>query len=190
MATDYRTGQKMSPIVTAVSCSARHTFSKDNKLTIRLIAGRGVEGDAHLGSRVRHRYDVSKKPHSSNLRQVHMIHQELLDQLQAEGFTVAPGILGENITTRGLDLPALPHATRLGLGREAVVEITGLRAPCKQMDHYQKGLVAAVMTRNAAGKRVSRAGVMAIVICSGDVQAGDQISVHLPVDRHRPLRHV
>ncbi len=180
----------MSPIVTAVSCSARHTFSKDNKLTIRLIAGRGVEGDAHMGSRVKHRYDVSKKPHSSNLRQVHMIHQELLDQLQAEGFVVAPGILGENITTRGLDLLALPYATRLGLGREALVEITGLRAPCKQMDHYQRGLVAAVMTRNAAGKHVSRAGVMAIVICSGDVQAGDQISVHLPVDRHRPLRHV
>ena len=180
----------MSPIVTAVSSSARHTFSKDNKLTIRLIAGRGVQGDAHMGSRVRHRFDVSKKPHSFNLRQVHLIHEELLDELQAEGFAVAPGTLGENITTRGLDLLALPQSTRLGLGPEAVVEITGLRAPCKQMHNYQKGLVAAVMARNTAGQRVSKAGVMAVVISSGDVQAGDQIAVRLPVGKPHPLRHV
>ena len=180
----------MSPIVTAVSRSAIHSFSKEIETQIRLIAGRGVQGDAHLGSRVRHRYDRSRNPRSLNRRQVHLIHIELLEELKCAGFAVKPGALGENITTQGLDLLALPKATRLAIGSDALVEITGLRAPCKQMDKYQRGLAAAVVKRNAEGRLVSRAGVMAVVISGGDVQAGNPILVHLPVGRQQPLRHV
>ena len=180
----------MSAFVTAVSRSAIHSFSKKVVPSIRLIAGRGVEGDAHLGSHVRHRRDSSRNPRCLNRRQVHLIHLELLEELTCDGFAAPPGALGENITTQGLDLPALPKGTRLAIGSAALLELTGLRAPCRQMDRYQKGLPAAVMTRNAGGRLVSKAGVMAVVLRGGEVQAGDTILVHLPLGKHDPLHHV
>ena len=170
----------MPAIVTAVSCSRSHTFSKRNELMIRLVAGLGVEGDAHMGERVKHRYHATKNPDAANLRQVHIMHEELFDELRTAGFNVGPGEIGENVTTRGLDLLTLPKGARLWLGPEAVIEITGLRNPCRQIDAFQRGLAAAVLGRDPEGRLVRKAGVMAIVIIGGDVKAGDAIRVELP----------
>ena len=139
---------------------------------------------------MKHRYDVLKKPGAANLRQVHLIHEELFEELLGVGFTIGPGDLGENITTKGLDVLALPRRTRLRLGEMAIVEITGLRAPCKQMDTFRAGLAKAVLGRDFAGKRISKSGVMAIVIEAGDVRPGDAISVELPAGRQEPMRPI
>src|SRR5215471_16205957 len=171
----------MSAIITAVSRSKSHTFSKRNELMIRLIAGLGVEGDAHMGEKVKHRYHAAKNPDAPNLRQVHLMQEELFDELRAGGFDIGPGAIGENVTTRGIDLLALPMGARLRLGPEAVVEITGLRNPCRQIDAFQRGLAAAVLGRDPDGRLIRKAGVMAIVIASGDVKAGDVITAELPV---------
>jgi MOSC domain-containing protein YiiM len=173
--------------VIAVSRNAAHTFSKQNQEAIRLIAGMGVEGDAHLGSTVQHLSRIAKDPTQPNLRQVHLIHAELFDELQSRGFDVQPGNLGENIATRGIDLLALPTGSRLMLGRDAIIEITGLRNPCYQLDRFQKGLVAAVLDRDADGLLIRKAGVMGIVIAGGEVRAGDAIVVRLPPPPHRAL---
>src|ERR1700704_5957421 len=141
----------MAAIVTAVSRSKRHTFSKPNELMIRLVAGLGVEGDAHLGEKVQHLYAVRKNPDAPNLRQVHLMHEELFDELRAGGYNVEPGAIGENVTTRGLDLLALPTGARLRLGAEAVIEVTGLRNPCRQIEAFQPGLLTAVIGRDAEG---------------------------------------
>ena len=180
----------MNTVVTAVSRSARHTFSKPTMLTIRLVAGLGVEGDAHLGETVKHRSRVRKNPLAPNLRQVHLLHEELFAELRERGFDVAPGAIGENVTTRGIDLLALPTGTRLRLGADAVVEITGLRNPCSQLDDFQPGLMAAVLGRDAAGRLVRKSGVMAIVLAGGDVRPGDAIAVELPLGAPRPLEPV
>ena len=177
-------------IVVAVSRSAKHTFSKSPELLVRLVAGLGVEGDAHSGATVKHRSRLLRWKDRPNLRQVHLIHEELLQELAAAGFRVSPGVLGENITTRGLDLLSLPRGTRLHLGADAVVEITGLRNPCKQLDDYQGGLTRAVLDRDANGALVRKAGVMAIVISTGDVRPGDGIAVHLPSQPHEALQIV
>jgi MOSC domain-containing protein YiiM len=177
----------MSPVVTSVSRSGRHTFSKPVVLTIRLLPGLGVEGDAHLGEKVKHRSRVRKNPDDPNLRQVHLIHEELFAELRRGGFDVGPGAIGENVTTRGLDLLGLPTGTRLRLGPDAVVEITGLRNPCSQLDGFQPGLMAAVLGRDREGRLVRNSGVMAIVISGGDVQAGDAIAVELPNGERHPL---
>jgi hypothetical protein len=177
----------MSPVVTSVSRSGLHTFSKPVVLTIRLLPGLGVEGDAHLGETVKHRSRVRTNPDDPNLRQVHLIHEELFAELRSGGFDVGPGAIGENVTTRGIDLLGLPTGTRLRLGAEAVVEITGLRNPCRQLDGFQPGLVAAVLGRDGEGRLVRKSGVMAIVIRGGDVQAGDAIAVELPEGDRRPL---
>jgi len=142
----------------AVSSHPRHAFSKPAQLSIRLRAGLGVDGDAHCGATVKHRSRVARDPTQPNLRQVHLIHAELFEELQARGYTVMPGDLGENITTRGIDLLALPTGTRLHIGREAVVEVTGLRNPCVQLDKFQQGLMAAVLDRDANGALVRKAG--------------------------------
>jgi MOSC domain-containing protein YiiM len=176
--------------VVAVSLRAGHHFSKTPALSIRLRVGLGVEGDAHLGETVQHRSRVRKDPTKPNLRQVHLIHAELFDELGAKGFVVHPGDLGENITTSGLDLLALPTGARLRLGASAIVEITGLRNPCVQIDHFQAGLMAATLDRDPAGKLVRKAGVMSIVIAEGDVRPGDTICVELPDAPHRPLEPV
>jgi MOSC domain-containing protein YiiM len=174
-------------VVTSVSRSGRHTFSKLVVLTIRLVPGLGVEGDAHLGEKVKHRSRVRKNPDDPNLRQVHLIHEELFAELRRGGFDVGPGAIGENVTTRGIDLLGLPTGTRLRLGTDAVVEITGLRNPCSQLDAFQPGLMAAVLGRDGEGNLVRKTGVMAIVISGGDVQAGDPIAVEFPKDEPRPL---
>src|SRR5688500_17492392 len=119
-------------VVIAVARSDMHSFSKAPQARILLVAGLGVEGDAHQGSTVRHRSRVARAPTQPKLRQVHRIHAELRDELRAAGFTVNPGDLGENVTTRGIDLLGLPVGARLRLGTEAVVEVTGLRNPCAQ----------------------------------------------------------
>jgi MOSC domain-containing protein YiiM len=129
-----------SGVVAAVSRSATHTMSKPNEASIRLLAGRGVEGDAHMGEKVKHRSRVARDPSQPNLRQVHLIHAELHDELRAAGFNIIAGQMGENVTTRGLDLLGLPAGSRLRLGDEAVVEVTGLRSPCFHLDEIQKGL--------------------------------------------------
>lgn len=176
--------------VLAVCRSGRHGFSKPPALQVRLVAGLGVEGDAHAGATVRHRSRVARDPTQPNLRQVHLIHAELFDELAAGGFAVGPGDVGENITTRGVDLLALPAGARLRLGETAVVEITGLRNPCTQLDSFQPGLMQAVLGRDTAGEPVRKCGVMAIVVKGGEVQAGDPIAVELPAGEHRRLRVV
>jgi MOSC domain-containing protein YiiM len=159
-------------------------------LTIRLVVGLGVEGDAHLGEKVKHRSRVRKNPDDPNLRQVHLIHEELFAELRAAGFEVEAGAIGENITTRGIDLLGLPTGARLRLGPEAVIEVTGLRNPCQQLDAFQSGLMAAVLGRDAAGRLVRKSGIMAIVIKGGDVKPGDAIHVERPAGEPRPLEPV
>src|ERR1700761_568538 len=161
--------------VAAVSLRSGHHFSKTPGLSIRLLTGLGVAGDGHLGETVQHRSRVRKDPTQPNLRQVHLIHAELFDELRAKGFTVGPGELGENVTTSGVDLLALPTGTRLHLGATAVVEVTGLRNPCIQIDQFQKGLMAATLDKDAAGDLIRKAGVMSIVVSAGDVRPGDAI---------------
>jgi len=178
----------MVSIVTAVSRSKGHTFSKRNDLTIRLVAGLGVEGDAHLGEKVKHQSHIRKQgPNAPNLRQVHLIHEELFDELRAAGFDVRPGALGENVTTRGVDLLGLPTGARLQLGVEAVIEITGLRNPCRQIEAFQPGLLSAVLGRDSQGNVIRKTGVMAVVISGGDVKAGDAVAVMLPFGDQHPL---
>lgn len=176
--------------VVAVSLRAGHHFGKTPSLSIRLREGLGVDGDGHLGATVQHRSRVRKDPTQPNLRQVHLIHAELFDELRAKGFVVHAGELGENITTSGLDLLALPTGARLHLGPSAVVEITGLRNPCVQIDNFQKGLMAATLDKDAEGKLVRKAGIMGIVIAGGEVRPGDAIGVVLPGAPHRPLEPV
>ncbi len=180
----------MGGVVTAVSRSAAHTLSKPNEPSIRLLAGLGVEGDAHLGVTVRHRSRVARDPIQPNLRQVHLIHAELHDELRAAGFAVSAGAMGENVTTRGVDLLGLPAGARLHLGETTVVEVTGLRNPCVQLDQLQPGLMAAVLGRDERGRLVRKAGVMAVVLTGGEVRPGDAVRVELPPEPHRPLRPV
>ena len=180
----------MSGVVIAVSCSGTHTLTKPSHASIQLLRGLGVEGDAHLGETVKHRSRVARDPSQPNLRQVHLIHAELHAELLADGFTLAPGQMGENITTRGLDLLGLPTGTRLLLGPQAEVEVTGLRNPCTQLDTIQPGLMAATLDRDAAGNLVRKAGVMAIVLTGGKVRPGDPIRVQLPPGPHHPLEPV
>jgi MOSC domain-containing protein YiiM len=177
----------MSGKVLAVSRSGGHTFTKETQGVIRLIAGIGVEGDAHAGVTVQHRSRVARDPSQPNLRQVHLIHAELHDELQAAGFTVSAGQMGENITTRGLALLALPTGTRLRLGSEAAIEITGLRNPCVQLDGLQAGLMSALVYRDEHGDIIRKAGVMAVVLAGGEVRPGDTITVELPPEPHQPL---
>ena len=173
-----------------MSRSAKHTFGKPNKDSIRLLAGLGVEGDAHMGETVRHRSRVRQDPTRSNLRQVHLIHAELHDELNASGFDVSAGEMGENVTTRGIDLLSLPTGAKLLLGEEALVEVTGLRNPCKQLDGFQPGLMQAVLDRDESGNLVRKAGIMGIVLVPGEVHPGDGVRIELPPKPHRPLQKV
>jgi MOSC domain-containing protein YiiM len=173
--------------VMAVSLRAGHHFSKTPSLNIWLLKNLGVAGDAHLGETVKHRSRVRRNPTQPNLRQVHLIHAELFDELRAKGFNVQPGDLGENVTTSGLDLLTLPTGARLHLGSSAVVEITGLRNPCIQIDGFQKGLMAATLDKDADGNLIRKAGIMGIVLADGDVRPGDVIGVELSTEPHRPL---
>jgi MOSC domain-containing protein YiiM len=180
----------LDQVVEAVHRSSSHTLTKPRQSRIRLVAGLGVEGDAHMGATVKHRSRVGRDPKQPNLRQVHLLHAELLDELRAAGFAVKPGELGENITTRGVDLLQLPRGVRLYLGAEAVVEITGLRNPCAQLDRLQPGLMAAVLGRDAQGRLVRKAGIMGVVVSSGEVRPADSIRVELPAKPYQPLAPV
>ena len=172
--------------VLAVHRSARHEFSKQPEDAIQLVAGLGVEGDAHSGATVQHRSRLARDRGAPNLRQVHLLQAELFDELVERNFAVFPGDLGENITTRGLKLLELPAGTRLRIG-SAEIELTGLRNPCSQIDRFQPGLTAAVLDRTADGELVRKAGVMGIVCEGGEIRAGDPILVHFPALPHHPL---
>ena len=174
----------------AVNLSPAHTFSKPSVERIQLLEGLGVEGDAHCGTTVKHRSRVARDPEQPNLRQVHLIHEELMDELQAAGFDVGPGAMGENVTTRGVELLTLATGTRLRLGESALVEVTGLRNPCAQLDSYQPGLMAAVLDKAADGELIRKAGVMATVIAGGEVKAGDRIEVIAPAGEFRRLEPI
>jgi hypothetical protein len=165
--------------IVAVSCDDAHRFSKPVRTRVRLIADHGIEGDAHAGRFIKHRYLARQEAELPNNRQVHLIQAELFDDLKDIGFEVRPGELGENITTRGIDLIGLPLGALLRLGDEAVVELTGLRTPCGYIDRFQKGLKRAMIVRTSAGPTF-RAGVLGVVKATGDVSAGDRIEVKLP----------
>ncbi len=177
-------------LVRAVSSSGAHTFSKPGRERIRLLAGLGVEGDAHLGTTVKHRSRVARDPSQPNLRQVHLIHAELLTEVNEDGYDVEPGQLGENITTEGIDLLDLPTGTILRFGDEAEVEVTGLRNPCAQIENFRTGLLARVVGRAEDGSIFRRAGIMGVVRTGGEVAPGDPIAVTLPPPPHRPLERV
>jgi MOSC domain-containing protein YiiM len=181
--------------VESVNASAGHTLRKPAQAAIRLLEGLGVEGDAHAGVTVKHRSRVRRDPTQPNLRQVHLVHAELHDELGERGLAVGPGEMGENVTTRGIDLLGLPVGTRLCLGADAVVEVTGLRNPCAQLERIQPGLLGAVVDHDQAGNDeagnlIRKAGIMAVVVAGGEVRAGDAIGVQLPPPPHRPLAPV
>lgn len=174
------------PIVFAVHRSDRHTFSKAPKDAIRLIENWGVEGDSHAGTTDQHLYHIRRFGEQPNLRQVHLIHAELLDDLRTKAHTVLPGELGENISTRNVDLLALPTGARLRIGPEAIIELTGLRNPCRQIEAFQPGLLSHVIERRPDGV-VRKGGVMSIVLRGGIVRPGDRIEIELPPAPHAPL---
>jgi MOSC domain-containing protein YiiM len=176
--------------VTAVSRSPGHHFSKPLAMSIRLLTGLGVEGDAHCGETVKHRSRVRANPDQPNLRQVHLIQGELHEELRAAGFRVGPGDMGENVTTRGIDLLALPQGTRLRIGRDVVLQVTGLRNPCIQLDGFQQGLMRAVLDHAPDGALIRKAGIMSIVEAGGDIHVGDPIAVELPAGPRRALQPV
>lgn len=177
----------MAAMVVGVSKSDKHEFSKQGVGSIRLLAGLGIEGDAHLGVKVQHLARVRENPDRPNLRQVHLIHRELFDELKGKGFVIAPGELGENVTTSGIALLDLPVGTKLHLGQSAVVEVTGLRNPCRQIQAHKAGLLAAVLDKDAAGNVIRKTGIMSIVLAGGVVTAGDRIEVELPPEPHRAM---
>lgn len=177
-------------VVAAVSSSSTHTIAKPTQQRVRLLTGLGVQGDAHQGSTVKHRSLAARDPKRPNLRQVHLIHAELHDELREAGIPVEAGQMGENITTRGVDLLGLPLGTRLVIGDAAVVEVTGLRAPCVQLDSIQPGLMRATLGRDEDGNVLYKAGVMSIVVSDGEVRPGDPIAVELPPRPHRRLEPV
>ena len=179
----------MTAVVVAVASSGAHRFSKDLQPEIMLEAGLGVRGDAHRGVTVKHRSRVRQDPTQPNLRQVHLIATELHDELAAKGFRVGPGSMGENVTTRGLDLLALPRGTLLHMG-DAVVEVTGLRNPCAQLNGHQPGLMNAVLDRAPDGSLLLRAGIMGVVRRGGAVRPGDAVSAALPLLPHEALQRV
>ncbi|WP_421725974.1 MOSC domain-containing protein [Bauldia sp.] len=178
------------PTVVAVAVSGGHTFSKPTTGEIRLLAGLGIEGDAHCGATVKHRSRVARDPTQPNLRQVHLLQSELFAELSDKGFSVGPGEIGENVTTTGIDLLGLPTGTRLVLGDAAEVVVTGLRNPCYQLDDFQDGLTRATLDRDADGGLVRKAGVMATVAVSGVVRPGDKITAILPAEPYQPLERV
>lgn len=176
--------------VISVSKGDQHAFSKTVTEFIELLSGHGVDGDAHSGTTVKHRSRVAANPDQPNLRQVHLLHAELIDELQQQGFDVSPATLGENITTRGLDLLSLPTNTQLDFPSGAQLIVTGLRNPCAQLDNYQQGLTAATLDRDEQGQLIRKAGIMAIVTSGGRVVAGDNIHITLPAKPHLPLMPV
>ena len=182
------TGDTTSACVVGVQVNSAHTFSKRPASVVKLIANHGVDGDAHAGPTDQHQFHIRRFGQHPNLRQVHVIHAELLDEMQMKGHTVHPGDLGENITTRNIDLLNLPEGTRLRLGAEAVIEITGLRNPCRQIDNFRQGLREICIETGPHGI-IRKGGVMGIVLTGGEVRPGDVVTVELPPHPHRALRY-
>lgn len=180
----------MHPTILALARDGEHRFSKQPAQSLTLLAGLGVEGDAHAGRTVQHLSRMAKAPNTPNLRQVHLIHAELFEELAGKGFTVEPGQLGENITTRGLDLLCLSRGTRLRLGDDALIEITGLRNPCRQIDGLAKGLMAATLDKSPDGTLIRKCGVMAVVVSTGEVRVGDGIALDSVPMGFEPLEPV
>ena len=177
-------------IVKSVSRSSTHTFSKVICDKIVLIKGLGVKGDAHLGEKVKHRSRVAKDPNQPNLRQVHLIHSELFEELKHKGFNVQNGEMGENISTQGIELLDLPKDTVLNVGQTVKIMITGLRNPCKQIDSIKKCLMKAVLDKDAEGNLIRKAGIMGVVLEGGEINTGDKISIDLPEGPHIKLERV
>jgi MOSC domain-containing protein YiiM len=186
MDTDLGDGSR----VVAVSKDHDHRFSKPVVQELTLVEGWGVEGDAHAGTTVQHRSRVARDPSQPNLRQVHLIHAELFDEVAEHGFSVEPGEMGENITTRGIDLLGLPEGSLLHLGDDACVRVTGLRNPCQQINGFEPGLLRAVLGRAEDGSVVRKGGVMSVVVTGGVVRAGDRVRVELPGGEQVPLSPV
>jgi MOSC domain-containing protein YiiM len=172
--------------VAAVSLDAAHRFSKVPVDVIRLVAGHGVESDAHAGLHVQHRYLAKRQPELPNARQIHLISIELFADLLSRGYTVAAGQLGENITCSGLELENLPLRTRLRVGADAAVELTGIRTPCGLIDRFQKGLRRDLFNAKTTGPRF-RCGVFGVVTVGGQVSRGDSIVIELP---DKPWSHL
>jgi len=175
--------------VVAVSSNSKHLFSKNNRLSIKLVEGLGVEGDAHFGSTVKHRSRVAQNPNQPNLRQVHLIHSELFEDLKDQ-FTIEPGQMGENITTIGINLLDLPTDTLIYIGTTAIIKVTGLRNPCAQIDNFKPGLLKAVLDKDAEGNLIRKAGIMGVILQSGEVKPGDSISIKMPSKPYKKLERV
>lgn len=185
--TDNRDEQ---PRVIAVSRDDVHRFSKPVVDEVRLVEGWGIEGDAHAGTTVQHRSRVARDPSQPNLRQVHLLHAEVFDEVAEAGFRVEPGQMGENVTTRGVDLLGLPTGTLLHLGDEACVRVTGLRNPCQQINGFEPGLLREVLGRDEDGAVVRKGGVMSVVVTGGVVRTGDRVWIELPTGEQQALQPV
>ena len=177
------------PAIVAVCRRHSHSFSKDTQPSIKLVMGAhaGVEGDGHAGETEQHLHRLPKNADSPNLRQVHLIHQELHEELRGKGFDVSPGDMGENVTTAGLNLLGLPTGAILTLGSTAQIRVTGLRNPCPQLNRFKRGLMSKVVEKAADGSLVRKCGIMAVVSTEGVVQPGDAITVALPEQPWTPL---
>ncbi len=176
--------------VVALHLSNSHMFSKQAKTSLNLAQGLGIEGDAHMGATVKHRSRVAADPNQPNLRQVHLLHMEMIDEISSKGFDIKPGQVGENITTHGIDLIYLARHTRLHIGSNVILSVTGLRNPCAQLDNFQAGLTRAFLSKSEDGKLIRKAGIMAIVLEGGVVYQGDEIRVELPSLPHLELERV
>ena len=169
--------------VAAVHRSDEHTFSKATCESIELVAGLGVNGDAHQGAKVKHRSRVAANPDQPNLRQIHLVMSELLDEVNSAGHNVVAGQLGESITTTGIDLISLPVGSMLRIGDTALVALTGLRNPCPQIKSVGDGLMKMMFIDdqdNPEGPKIGRTGVMGVVIAGGIVAADDGIKIRFP----------
>lgn len=177
------------PTVLAVASDSGHNIVKPVRESITLIAGWGVEGDAHAGTTVQHRYDKRRNPDAPNLRQIHLMHAELFDEVVELGMDVSPGQMGENITTRGLDILHLPCGTQLKIG-EAIIEVTGLRNPCKYLNEIAPGLMKATLSKDETGAPFPKSGVMGIILAGGTIKPGDEIHIIVPKEPHERLKPV
>ena len=175
--------------VVAVHRNSSHSFSKESVEAIQVIEGVGVKGDAHSGRTVQHLSRVKIDPTQPNLRQVHLIHSELFEEVAQAGFDVRPGALGENITTAGIDLLALGRDTLLHIGPQVVLRVTGLRNPCAQIDTFAPGLLKQVAVKTDTGI-VRKAGIMTVALTGGKIRAGDIILTEPPSGPLIPLERV
>lgn len=176
--------------VTSLHCDSEHNFSKPPVLEAMFLAGVGIEGDAHSGATTQHLSRQKKDASRPNLRQVHLVASELHEELRSDGFDVPFGAFGENLTTSGLDLGALPAGSTLRLGDEVILSLTGFRDPCSQIDKFQAGLRSAVSFKPETGPQLFRNGVMSVVVRGGTVRVGDTIKVALPPEPHQPMQKV